>query len=108
MGHVAVMLADKPVDVGGAWPATNAADRCYLTAWLADHDWCDPGDVHQVALHHAQSHGAGNAGIDGIATGFQDSVSGLGRQRVTGRHHVGVAVNRRTISAHDRFAKSSC
>ena len=108
VGHVTVMLADQPVDIGGARPATNAADRRYLAAWLADHDRCDPGDVDQVALHYAQGHGAGDAGINGVAAGFQDCVTGLGRQRVACRHHVGVAVNCRTISAHDRSAKSPC
>jgi len=61
-----------------ARPPAQPIDRLDMAGGGADHDRCHAGEVDPVALHHAQRHADGTAGVDGIAARFQHGKPGGG------------------------------
>ena len=99
--HAAVVFLYETLDACVFRPPAQAADRHNLVLLgQVDHDRRDAGKLHHIAMDNAQCHSCRNPGIDRVAAGFQDVESSLGRQKMTGGHHVSGAIDHRLVG-HD-------
>ena len=86
---VTVELGDEAVEGGGARPPAETAHGHHpLLFREVDHDRGDAGELHHVAVHHAEREPGRHPGVDGVAAGLEDLVAGLRREVVAGAHHV--------------------
>ena len=68
-----IKLFAKDTDIRFLWPNAQPINGEDLTRLRhPDHDGCNTGKVHNVALHNSQNHAASNTGINRIAACFKD------------------------------------
>ena len=96
LGDTAAVVAVEVLDAGGLGPDANAADHVALIGFgEVDHHRGDAAEADELAFQHVDREAGGDAGIDGVAAGFQDLQAGkrgvvvAGHHDVVARHDVG-------------------
>ena len=69
-------------------PAESADRRDPVLVGKVDHDRRDTGELHQIAVQHAEGDPRRDPGVDGVAARFEHLVARLRRQVMTGGDHV--------------------
>ena len=95
-------LRVERLDIRGLGPAAEAGNRDHLVALRqVDDHRRNAGELHLIAVQHAERDSGGDAGIDRVATGLQDRVTGFGGEVVTGGDHVACRGDHR-LEGHGR------
>ncbi len=93
--HVAPELALEVRDIGGLRPASQTTDGLdRATGGRAEYDGRDAAEIRGFGHYDIEADAGRDAGVNRIATLFQDAQAGHGGQIVIGGHQVTLAAER--------------